>query len=102
VASVSAYRKQLSGFFASVRTDATEALLNEYFLPLDYLNYDIVTQTNIDSSVRIDGLEEAGSEAERARSSSRAESLRGLERQRLRWESQKLTQRLHGATHRPS
>ncbi|MES2696676.1 MAG: TonB-dependent receptor, partial [Verrucomicrobiota bacterium] len=57
VASVSAYRKEISGFFASVRTDATEALLNEYFLPLDYLNYDIVTQTNIDSSVRVDGLE---------------------------------------------
>ncbi|MBI4624876.1 MAG: TonB-dependent receptor [Verrucomicrobia bacterium] len=57
VASVSAYRKELTGFFASVRTDATEALLNEYFLPLDYLNYDVVTQTNIDSGVRIDGLE---------------------------------------------
>jgi TonB-dependent receptor len=57
MASISAYRKELTGFFASVRTDATEALLNEYFLPLDYLTYDVVTQTNIDSGVRIDGLE---------------------------------------------
>lgn len=56
-ASISAYRKQLTGFFASVRTDATEELLNQYFLPMDYLTYDVVTQTNIDRGVRIDGLE---------------------------------------------
>jgi len=53
----SAYRKSISDFFASSRQDATEALLADYFLPIDYLNYDIVTQTNIPSSVRIDGLE---------------------------------------------
>ena len=57
MASISAYRKDLTGFFSSVRTDATEALLNQYFLPLDYLTYGVVTQTNIDSGVRIDGLE---------------------------------------------
>ncbi len=55
--SASAYRKSISDFFASTREDATEALLASYFLPIDYLNYDIVTQTNIPSSVRIDGLE---------------------------------------------
>ena len=55
--SASAYRKTITNFFASNRQDATEALLADFFLPIDYLNYDIVTQTNIPSSVRIDGLE---------------------------------------------
>lgn len=55
--SASAYRKSIRNFFASTREDATEALLAQYFLPIDYLNYDIVTQNNIASSVRIDGLE---------------------------------------------
>lgn len=57
VASLSAYRKQISNFFTSVRTDATEELLRQYSLPLDYLNYDVVTQTNMDRGVRVDGLE---------------------------------------------
>lgn len=55
--SASAYRKSISNFFASNRQDATEELLADYFLPIDYLGYDIVTQRNIASSVRIDGLE---------------------------------------------
>lgn len=55
--SASAYRKDIADFFASERQDATEALLADYFLPIDYLGYDIVTRTNIESSVRIDGLE---------------------------------------------
>jgi len=57
MASVSAYRKQLTGFFASTRVDATEALLNEFSLPLDYLTYDIVTMNNINQGVTIDRLE---------------------------------------------
>ena len=57
MASLSAYRKEITNFFTSVRMDATEELLREYALPLDYLNYDLVTQTNLDRGVRVDGLE---------------------------------------------
>lgn len=59
-ASLGAYRKTISGFFASSRQDATEELLAQYFLPIDYIAYDIVTQTNIASDVQIDGLELSG------------------------------------------
>jgi TonB-dependent receptor len=55
--SVSLFRKNITGFFVSRRTDATPALLTEMGLSDDYLDYDVITTTNSSNSVTTDGLE---------------------------------------------
>ena len=55
--SASLFRKNITGFFVSTRTDATLALLNEMGLSDDYLDYDVITTTNSSDSVKVDGLE---------------------------------------------
>jgi TonB-dependent receptor len=55
--SVSLFRKEISNFFVSTRTDATLALLSEMGLSDDYLDYDVVTTTNSNEPVRLSGLE---------------------------------------------
>ncbi len=55
--SASLFRKNITGFFVSTRTDATLALLNEMGLSDDYLDYDVITTTNSRDSVKVDGLE---------------------------------------------
>jgi len=54
---LSLFRKNVTGFFVSSRTDATLGLLAEMGLNDDYLDYDVVTTRNSANSVRIDGLE---------------------------------------------
>ena len=54
---VSLFRKNIRGFFVSRRTDATPALLAEMGLSDDYLDYDVITQTNSSDAVRLDGVE---------------------------------------------
>jgi iron complex outermembrane receptor protein len=55
--STSLFRKNISGFFISRRTDATLELLAEMGLSDDYLDYDVITQTNSAESVTLDGVE---------------------------------------------
>jgi iron complex outermembrane receptor protein len=55
--SVSLFRKNITGFFVSRRSDATLELLNEMGLSDDYLDYDVITTTNSANSVRNDGVE---------------------------------------------
>lgn len=53
VASVSAFQKNLQGFFGSTRAPATLATLAEFGFTDDYLDYDIVTKRNIgDATIR--------------------------------------------------
>lgn len=54
---VSLFRKNISQFFVSTRTDATPELLEEMGLSDDYLDYDVITQTNSADAVTLDGLE---------------------------------------------
>jgi TonB-dependent receptor len=54
---VSLFRKEISGFFYSTRSDATLELLNEMGLSDDYLDYDVVTRQNSADAVTVDGLE---------------------------------------------
>lgn len=56
-ASVSLFRKDISNFFASVRTDATPELLANYGLSDDYLDYDVITTDNSPDSVALSGVE---------------------------------------------
>jgi len=56
-ASASVFRKEISNFFSSVRSDATPALLANYGLPDDYLDYDVITTQNSSDSVALSGLE---------------------------------------------
>ncbi len=56
VASVSLFRKEISNFFAQIRTDATPELLAELGLTSEYLDYDIVTKRNAGRAT-LDGLE---------------------------------------------
>lgn len=55
--SASLFRKNITGFFVSTRTDATPALLQDMGLSDDYLDYDVITQKNSANTVRTDGLE---------------------------------------------
>ncbi|MBM3852435.1 MAG: hypothetical protein FJ399_04685 [Verrucomicrobia bacterium] len=55
--SASLFRKKITGFFISRRTDATLELLTEMGLSDDYLDYDVITQTNSADSVNVDGVE---------------------------------------------
>jgi TonB-dependent receptor len=55
--SASLFRKNITGFFVSTRTDATLPLLAEMGLSDDYLDYDVITRSNSANSVRTDGLE---------------------------------------------
>jgi iron complex outermembrane receptor protein len=50
VASVSLFRKDIRNFHASTRADATPQLLEEFGLPDEFLDYDIVTQRNAGSA----------------------------------------------------
>jgi len=54
---VSLFRKDISQFFVTTRTDATLALLEEMGLSDDYLDYDVVSRTNSADAVAINGLE---------------------------------------------
>ncbi|MBI5692811.1 MAG: TonB-dependent receptor [Verrucomicrobia bacterium] len=54
---VSLFRKDITGFFTSRRSDATPALLAEMGLSDDYLDYDVITTENSNNSVRTNGLE---------------------------------------------
>ncbi|HUR59051.1 MAG TPA: TonB-dependent receptor, partial [Opitutaceae bacterium] len=58
VASIGAFRKDISDFFGSTRTEATPALLDQYGLSDDplYLGYDLVTMSNV-GDARITGVE---------------------------------------------
>jgi TonB-dependent receptor len=55
--SASLFRKDISGFFVSTRSDATLAVLTEMGLSDDYLDYDVVTTANSRDSVTVSGLE---------------------------------------------
>jgi hypothetical protein len=55
--STSLFRKDISGFFVSRRSDATPALLTEMGLSDDYLDYDVITTTNSAESVAVNGIE---------------------------------------------
>ena len=55
--SASLFRKNITGFFVSTRTDATLPLLAEMGLSDDYLDYDVITRSNSANSVRTDGIE---------------------------------------------
>jgi TonB-dependent receptor len=55
--STSLFRKNVSGFFVSNRTDATLELLAEMGLSDDYLDYDVITTSNSSDSVTVDGIE---------------------------------------------
>ena len=55
--SVAGFRKDISGFFTSTRTDATLALLTDMGLPDDYLDYDVITTANSKDPVHVTGLE---------------------------------------------
>jgi TonB-dependent receptor len=54
---VSLFRKDISEFFVTTRTDATLALLEEMGLSDDYLDYDVVSRANSPDAVAITGLE---------------------------------------------
>ena len=54
---VSLFRKDISGFFVSTRSDATLELLAEMGLSDDYLDYDVITRNNSSNSVALTGLE---------------------------------------------
>jgi iron complex outermembrane recepter protein len=54
---VSLFRKNITHFFVTRRTDATLPLLTEMGLSDDYLDYDVITTTNSADSVTTDGLE---------------------------------------------
>jgi hypothetical protein len=54
---VSLFRKEITGFFVSTRTDATLALLSEMGLSDDYLDYDVISTANSKDAVTVDGLE---------------------------------------------
>ncbi|MBI5770513.1 MAG: TonB-dependent receptor [Verrucomicrobia bacterium] len=54
---VSLFRKNITNFFKSTRTDATLPLLAEMGLSDDYLDYDVITTENSAESVTTDGLE---------------------------------------------
>ena len=54
---VSLFRKEISEFFVTTRTDATLALLEEMGLSDDYLDYDVISRTNSPDAVAINGLE---------------------------------------------
>ncbi len=53
---VSGFRKDISDFFGTTRTDATPELLTSFGLSDDYLDYDIVTKQNV-GSARVTGIE---------------------------------------------
>lgn len=55
--STSLFRKNVTGFFVTRRTDATPALLTDMGLSDDYLDYDVITTTNSNNTVKVDGLE---------------------------------------------
>lgn len=55
--STSLFRKDISGFFVSTRTDATPELLAEMGLSDEYLDYDVITRINSANSVTLTGLE---------------------------------------------
>ena len=55
--SASLFRKNISGFFVTTRSDATLPLLTEMGLSDDYLDYDVITTTNSSDSVTVNGLE---------------------------------------------
>lgn len=55
--SVSLFRKNISGFFVTRRTDATLELLTDMGLSDDYLDYDVITTTNSTNRVQNTGLE---------------------------------------------
>ncbi|MDO8543113.1 MAG: TonB-dependent receptor [Opitutaceae bacterium] len=54
---VSLFRKDISGFFVTSRSDATPELLAEMGLSDDYLDYDVITRNNSSNSVALTGLE---------------------------------------------
>ena len=56
---VSGFRKEITGFFTSVRIPASQALLDQYGLPADLLtgDYEIITRENSADSAVIDGVE---------------------------------------------
>jgi iron complex outermembrane receptor protein len=56
VASVSLFRKDIRNFHAASRADATPQLLEEFGLPDEFLDYDIVTQRNA-GSASLSGVE---------------------------------------------
>lgn len=56
IISVGAFRKDIKNFFGAVRTAATPELLDLYGFDDSYLNYEIVTKTNI-GSARVSGVE---------------------------------------------
>jgi TonB-dependent receptor len=55
--SVSLFRKNITGFFVTTRTDATPALLADMGLSDDYLDYDVISTANSTDSVTTDGFE---------------------------------------------
>ncbi len=55
--STSLFRKQLTNFFVTRRTDATLELLAEMGLSDDYLDYDVITTSNSTDTVTTDGIE---------------------------------------------
>ncbi len=55
--STSLFRKQITGFFVTSRSDATLGLLTDMGLSDDYLDYDVITTTNSNNSVKVDGIE---------------------------------------------
>ena len=54
---VSLFRKDITGFFVTSRTDATPALLAEMGLSDDYLDYDVITRNNSSDAVALSGIE---------------------------------------------
>lgn len=54
---LSLFRKNITGFFVTTRSDATPELLAAMGLSDDYLDYDVITRTNSANSVRLDGFE---------------------------------------------
>lgn len=55
--SIGVFRKDLTGFTGGTTVQATPELLAQYGLTNEYLGYEINTQTNLDTAVRIDGIE---------------------------------------------
>jgi iron complex outermembrane receptor protein len=56
-ASLSLFRKDITGFFSTIRTPATPADLTAYGLSSDYLGYDVVTSENSNDDIKVTGLE---------------------------------------------
>ncbi|WP_414662450.1 TonB-dependent receptor [Horticoccus sp. 23ND18S-11] len=54
---VSLFRKDITGFFVTTRSDATLPLLTEMGLSDDYLDYDVITTTNSNNAVALSGIE---------------------------------------------